>query len=456
MSIQSVNPSTGEILGTVQASSPAEVKEKVASARNALRGWKEAGLQGRVQALRKVVEILKKRSEEFSQLASREMGMPVSQSIHDVNGAITYFEWYLDTAEKYLSPEVVYEDDTMVHTVHFDPVGVVAAITPWNFPASNFVWMIGQNLIIGNTVVFKDSGDVPLCGKFIEEVFEQASLPEGVFAEVYGRGEIGDLLVHQDIDMICFTGSTATGRHLYKVGAEKFIKVFLELGGSAPGIVCADADIDAVIGTLYANRFDNCGQICDGLKRLIVHESRLVEVLSKLKEKLDSVTIGDASDKKTDIGPLANEKQLRSLENQVADAFTKGAVTEYVGKIPKRLKGYFYPPTVLTNITREMRVWKEEVFGPVLPIVTYHTENEAIELANDTEYGLGGYIFTTNKARFESLASKVESGMVMMNNASYVAPPSPFGGCKSSGLGREHGRFGFQELCNIKVIATEK
>jgi acyl-CoA reductase-like NAD-dependent aldehyde dehydrogenase len=277
-----------------------------------------------------------------------------------------------------------------------------------------------------------------------------------VFSEVYGAGEAGDLLVHQDIDMICFTGSTKTGQVLYKIGAEKFIKVFLELGGSAPGIVFEDADLDKVLDTIYANRFDNCGQICDGLKRLIVHESRLGEVVEKLTTKLKEVVVGNASDDKTDIGPLVSQKQLDALVLQVNDATKKGAKVAFKKDMEADIEGNFYAPTLLTNITPDMEVWNEEVFGPVLPIISFKTEDEAIKLANDTKYGLGGYVFTEDKERALRVASQIQTGMVQMNNGSYVQPPSPFGGCKASGIGREHGKFGFHELSNIKLITIEK
>jgi len=456
MNLVSLNPSTNTPIAEVPTSTQEEVKMKVEKARAALETWKNLGLEKRIELLRIVVSNFEKRQEEFAELSSKEMGMPISQSHHDIGGAIEYFNWYLDNAEKYLSPEVVYEDDDMIHTVHYEPTGVVAAITPWNFPASNFVWMVGQNLVVGNTVVFKDSEEVPLCGKLIEQVFTESGLPEGVFSEVYGKGDIGDYLVHQDIDMICFTGSTATGQELYKIGAEKFIKVFLELGGSAPGIVFEDADLDKVLDTIYANRFDNCGQICDGLKRLIVHENKLEEVIQKLKSKLDSVTVGDSSNHETDIGPLVSQKQLDALQLQVKDALDKGAKVEYKKELNPELKGFFYSPMILTNINKDMKIWNEEVFGPVLPIVTFKTDEEAIELANDTKYGLGGYLFTEDKQKFRDVASQIKTGMVQNNDISYVTPSSPFGGCKVSGMGREHGKFGFYELAQIKLIAEDK
>lgn len=273
---------------------------------------------------------------------------------------------------------------------------------------------------------------------------------------MYGGGQVGDKLVHQDIDLICFTGSSKTGKYLYKVAAEKFIKVLLELGGSAPGVVFEDVDIDMVLDTIYANRFDNCGQICDGLKRLIVHEKVYKKVVEALVVKLEKAKVGDALDKDTDIGPLVSARQFEILVDQVSDAKRKGSKILVGGKKLDNLPGYFYSPTLLTNVKPNMRVWREEVFGPVLPIVTFKIEEEAIKLANDTEYGLGGYVFTEDTRRFERVSKEIETGMVQMNNASYLSPSTPFGGCKISGMGREHGKFGFHEVTQIKTLSVEK
>ncbi len=454
--ITSTNPSNGVTLGQVEISNKEEILNKVNEARKALKTWRDLGVKGRIKELQKVVDGFKKYSNEFSELISKEMGMPISQSHHDVSGAIEYMQWYLNNAEEYLNPEVVYEDEEMIHTVYREPVGVVAAITPWNFPASNFIWMVGQNLVVGNTVVFKDSEEVPLCGQLIENIFTEANLPEGVFSEIYGGSEEGDILVNSDIDMICFTGSSATGHKLYQIAANKFIKAFLELGGSAPGIVFEDTDIDDVLETIYSNRFDNCGQICDGLKRLIVHESKYEEMIEKLINYLNSVKVGNASDESTDIGPLVSSKQLEALKNQVEKSVEKGAEIIYKKEIDSTLKGHFYSPILMKNITPEMEVWNEEVFGPVLPIVTFKTEKEAILLANDTKYGLGGYVFTGDKDRFKRVALQIESGMIQQNNTSYVTPSSPFGGCKISGIGRENGKYGFFDLTEVKLVVEAK
>lgn len=454
--IKSINPSNNNVLGEVEVSTKKEILEKVSAAHKAKEGWNKLGVAGRVKVLRKVVENFKIRKEELARSGSSEMGMPISLSRMDFEDSINYFNWYLDNAEKYLSSEIVFEDEKMIHTVIREPIGVSANITPWNFPISNFVWSVIQPLIAGNVVIYKTSEEVILTGKLIEEIISVSDLPEGVFSEVYGDGEIGKILVNEDIDLICFTGSTNTGKYLYKLAADKFIKVFLELGGSAPGIIFEDSNIDRVLDSFFGNRFLYTGQMCDGLKRLIVYEDKMDEVLNKLIEKINNTKVGDALDEKTEIGPLVSEKQLITLEKQVKDAIKKGARIEVGGEKLDINDGFFYKPTILTNIKFDMEVWKDEVFGPVLPIVTFKTEEEAINLANDTKYGLGGFVFTEDKERAKRVAQKLETGMIQVNNAGYVKPPSPFGGYKASGIGRQHGKYGFHDLTQIKVIAEEK
>lgn len=454
--ITSINPTTNEVLGTVPFSTKEEIREKVTQANKAKKVWKELGLEGRIKALRKVAEKLTEKKNELAKLATQEMGMPISQSNTDVQDGISFFNWYLDNASKYLNPEVVYEDDKITQTVFYEPIGTAAVITPWNFPVSNFVWGAGQNLVVGNTVVYKTSEECPLFGKLLEEIVKSTGLPKGVFSEIYGDGTVGDFLAHQDINLISFTGSTKVGKHLYQVGGNKFIKVVCELGGSAPGIVFAGANLDEVIEVIYGNRFTNCGQMCDALKRLIVHESIFDKVVERLKKKLESVKVGDPLDKATDIGPLVSKRQLELLEEQMKDAISKGAKVITGGKRLENLKGAFYEPTLLTNVSRYARVWQEEVFGPVLPIVYFKTDEEAIKMANDTKYGLGSYIYTKDKKKALKIASQIDAGMVSINAASYIQPCSPFGGYKDSGIGREHGKFGFTELTQVKVVATEK
>ena len=256
--------------------------------------------------------------------------------------------------------------------------------------------------------------------------------------------------------MICFTGSTYTGQKLYKIAGEKFIPIVLECGGSAPGIVFEDADIDSVIESIYINKFANTGQICDGQKRLIVHESKFDEICQKFKKCINNKKIGNPLDENVEIGPLVSIPQLEKLENQVQDAVDKGAKIICGGERLKLNNGNYYLPTILTNITKDMKVYKEEVFGPVIPIIKFKTLEEAINIANDTEYGLGGYIYTSDKTKFEKVVKELKTGMIALNNLYYLRPCNPFGGYKKSGMGKNNSEFGLRELCNIKVVTYEK
>ncbi|MFA5827858.1 MAG: aldehyde dehydrogenase family protein [Candidatus Shapirobacteria bacterium] len=433
-----------------------EIIQKVNQAQKAKKLWKELSVENRNKYFKKIIELIVENKKDLATLQSKEIGMPISQSIADVEDAVRYSQWYVDYVLEYLSPQKTYEDDKIYHQVFHEPYGVTAVITPWNFPISNFVWGVMQNLVVGNVAVFKHSEECSLFGKKLEEIVSQANLPEGVFSEIYGNGQVGDFLVHQNIDLIWFTGSTKVGQSLYKIAAEKFIKAVFELGGSSPGIIFADADVDNTLETIFSNRFYNCGQVCDGLKRLIVHQSRYDEIIEKLKKLIQSKKVGNALDPTTDIGPLVAKRQLDLLKEQFQDAINKGANVECGGKEIVNLDGFFFEPTILTNISPNMKIWHEEVFGPILPVVPFQTEEEAVKLANDTKYGLGSYIFTEDKELAKKIASQIEAGMVGINNAYYGQPGSPFGGQKLSGMGRSHGTFGFHDLTQIKVVAFEK
>jgi betaine-aldehyde dehydrogenase len=244
--------------------------------------------------LQKVYEAFESEKEAMGNLITKSMGMPISfRNDLDINSGFHYFKGYLDNAQNYLSPEISFEDDTTINTVYYEPTGVVAAITPWNFPFCNFIWSVIPNLIVGNTVIFKHAPECASFGQLLEKIITKTNLPKGVFAQIYGDGTIGDILVHQDIDLICFTGSSKVGKYLYNVAAEKFIKIILELGGSAPAIVFEDADMSKLSDGVFFNRFANSGQICDGLKRLIVHKSIEEKVINNLVEMLKSKKVGD-------------------------------------------------------------------------------------------------------------------------------------------------------------------
>lgn len=450
-SYKTIHPSS-----EVSYSTHEEIVEVIQSAKRAQKNWRNTPISERIRLLGNMYDLMIQEKESLAQSVTLDMGMPIKLARDDVQYGLNYFFWYLQNAEKSLSSEIVFESDSEIHTVFYEPKGVIAAITPWNYPCMLFVWACIQPLLAGNTVVWKISKEAINTGWSISNIIRNSWIPEGILTEIYGDGAVGDFLTDQNIDGITFTGSTYVWERLAEKALSKKIPCLLELGGSAPGIICEDADIDDVLETIYFLRFSNSGQMCDGLKRLIVHHSRYDELIEKLSQKLTSKKIWDPLDETTDIGPMVSEKQKVLLMQQFDDALTRWATTLFEKNPDWDISGDYVPLMLLGNITRDMRVWKEEVFGPILPVITYTSEQEAIDLANDTIYGLWAYVFTRDWARFHRIASQIQSGMVQLNNINYCIPSDPFGGYKVSGIGREHGKSGFREMCNMKVISEPK
>lgn len=439
-------------------SGAADVKAAVAAAREAQPGWAALSVAERCRILRSFAEISKDRAEEISQLIAEETGRPINNvRTGNVQGGLDYLEAYLDKAGGWLAPVVTHETDAIIHEVIREPWGVVACICPWNYPYMNVVWQCVPPLLAGNTVVYKNSEENPLFAKLMAELFAQSDVPAGVFNVIYGDGEVGGWLAREPVDMISFTGSAQVGQALARVAAEKFIPILAELGGSSPAIVFDDVPIEEGLArSIFDKRFLHSGQICGAVKRLMVYEAgfdRMVELLAAISGRQK---LGDARDEATDLGPLVAERQVARIEDQVKDAIDKGATVICGGKRPGALSGAYYEPTILTGITPDMRVWHEETFGPVLPVVSYKTEAEAIKLANDTDYGLGAHVFTDDGERFSRVAGQLESAMVAQNDVNYFDPSSPFGGYKKSGIGRLHGQYGFDEVTQPKLIARIK
>jgi len=458
MKLISTNPADDyKVIGHVDVSTPEEINQKVTSAQKAKIAWKELGIAARIELLRPIQSEFHDRTTEIAELISRETGKPIAEAIGEVQRYTDIeLEWFLENGIKALADETVFEDDESRHYVVYEPYGVVAAIAPWNFPFGMAIWGIFPNLIAGNTVVFKISEECPLVGKLIEQIITNHDLPEGVFSEVYGDGRVGKLLTEQPVDLIWFTGSTATGKSLYKTAADKFIKVVLEMGGSSPCVVFDDVDVAEAAPVIFSGRFQHNGQVCSALKRLIVHEDIADRLVAELKKIVEQQKIGDPLSATCNRGSLVAERQITLLQEQYNDALNKGAKIAAQTKMPNDLKGAFFSPTLLTDITKDMRVWKEEVFGPVFPIVTFKTEAESVELANDTQYGLTARVMSKDIERARRVATKIDAGAVSLNLESRFLPADPFGGYKNSGMGRERGIHGLRELCQIKVIQEDK
>lgn len=457
MKITSTNPSHNyEIIGEVEAATEQEIKKAVANARAAQPAWAALPQTERNAAVESFIAACDQHAGELAELMSKEMGKPIVQSRNQVKESADFFHAQMAGIEQALAPQIVFEDDSQRHHLVREPLGVIVCITPWNFPMLNIAWQAGQALLAGNTILFKQSEEIILFAQLIKKIVAESKLPKGVFTVILGDGKTSELLVQQPVDAIMFTGSTRTGQRITEMASKHSTRVFTEMGGSAPGIIFEDADVPAVIDTLYLARFENTGQFCDGLKRLLVHESKLQEVLEALQKVNTTKKTGDALDETSDFGPLVAKRQLDALKEQVQDALSKGAKVIFGGQEPTNLQGAYYEPTVLTDVTFDMRVWKEEVFGPVLPVVTFKTEEEAIRLANDTIYGLGAYVCTKDKERYFRVANQIQSGIVAHNNALYFSTQTPFGGYKASGNSRTLGTEGFHEVTQVKVISEEK
>lgn len=445
--IISTNPGKNyEKIGEVEATTEVDIKRKVQEANNAKAEWGMLSTDERIAYVKKIKEAFLAREHEIGELISREVGTSITECKEEVTWDRGYVDWFLENVKKATAPEIVFEDDTQIHKVLYEPVGSVAVITPWNLPYDLFIWGVLPNLLVGNTVVYKAAEECVLTGKLFEDIVGR-TLPPGVLSFVHGDAEEGKILVDEPMDMIWFTGSSAVGKELFALAGKKFIRSVMEMGGSNPVLIFEDADIDTIIDTVYFKRFSFCGQTCDADKRIIIHKSRYEEFVKRFVKKVEAIKIED-------LGSLVSKKQLDLLVSQVADAKTKGAKIVIGGK--QLEGGAYYSPTIITNVTQDMRVWCEEVFGPVLPIVSFKTEEEAIALANDTQYGLGSQLFTKDAKRIERVSKALKAGNVDVNGIGHFKPYLPFGGYKASGMGREHGITGFRELCQIKTVSIKK
>jgi len=453
----STNPAKNyEEVGRVAVSTSKQIEAAVRAAREAQRTWGTLSVGERCTYFENFRSLIKNNFEELARLQTQEMGKPISGSRGECKGILHWLKWQIAHAPEFLAPRTLdtYEDRNV--TLHFEPYGVAAVIAPWNYPTYQFVLNTAQILLGGNTVVLKPSEECPLTSQLLASLMHDASFPEGVFQCVYGDGAVGRTLLEQDINLVSFTGSSQTGKEVYKQAAKKFIPALLEMGGSSPGIVFEDANLEISCQSVYDQRFDNCGQVCCALKRLIVHESVHDEVVAKLKIIIESQVTGDPLDEKTTMGPLAAERQLKLLEEQVEDARERGATIITGGEGLSELSGAFYKPTLISNITSESRIVREEVFGPVLSVQKFSDEEQAISLANDTPYGLSAFIYTDDSERGSRVAARLQAGLININGCSFSSDRAPFGGYKESGIGRNDGEFGYYGVTQMKVIGKPK
>ncbi len=456
MKLQSINPTTEESIGEFELSSEKIVFMAVRRAKTSFKRWKNTNISERENILKNFLEIFIRRRNEIAELITKEMGKPIIEAEGEVDEVLETVNWFLRETKNIIKDEnIELERKNVFAKVKFEPIGVVGLITPWNFPISAPMWKIIPALLTGNTVVFKPSELSTFCGLKIGEMLKEAGLPEGVFNVITGDGKTGQYLVFSEVNMISFTGSATAGKDVASRAGKELKKTVLELGGSDPFIVLGDAIFEQALNAAVFGRFFNCGQVCTSAKRIIVDRKIYKSFIRKFVERVKDLKVGEPSEKETEIGPMVSKKQLNILETQVEDALKKGAKLFCGGKRLKG-KGYFYKPTVLTNISDDMLVAKEEVFGPVASVFSFESIEEAIEIANDTKYGLGASVWTKDGEKVKRVVNNIESGMIWVNDFGTPHPQCPQGGIKESGIGRELSKYGVLEFCNIKTIVELK
>jgi acyl-CoA reductase-like NAD-dependent aldehyde dehydrogenase len=447
--LKTINPTTEEIINRYAVMTTEQINDKVKKARNTFRDWKKDSSK-RADLLHDFANELRKGKENLARIATTEMGKVIIEARSEVEKCAWVIDYYADNGQ-ILSTDEIVNTDARKTLIKFQPIGVIGSIMPWNFPYWQALRFAAPSLVIGNTIVLKPASATMQCGIEIEKAFNRSGLPEGVFETLVGDSSIAESLIDSDVNAVTFTGSVPVGAKVALRATSQVKKTVLELGGSDPFIVCEDANIEKASSGAIMGRFINCGQSCIASKRFIVIKNIANEFIERFVEKTEGLRLGDPLSDNTDIGPLVNANAIKKIDSQVKEAVREGAEVlvggEQIGK-----KGYFYKPTVLKNVTPKMSIAQEEVFGPVAPIIVASDEVEAIELANDSEYGLGASIWTQDLDKAERLSNSIESGIVSVNNVVASDPRVPFGGVKKSGFGRELSRYGMLEFVNIKSV----
>jgi succinate-semialdehyde dehydrogenase/glutarate-semialdehyde dehydrogenase/succinyl-CoA reductase len=426
-----------------------KIADAVKKSREAYNSWKK-DIKKRADFVQDFAAELRKNKSELAKVATMEMGKVIKEAVSEVEKCAWAMEFYADNGEIFLNNEII-NTDARKSIITFQPLGIIASIMPWNFPYWQALRFAAPSLITGNTIILKPASATIQCGIEIEKTFQRIGLPDGVFQTLVGDSTVAESLIDSDINAVTFTGSVPVGAKVAQRATSQLKKCVLELGGSDPFIVCSDADVEKASSGAVKGRFINCGQSCIASKRFFVVKDIADEFIEKFVQKTEKLRVGDPLSEETDIGPLVNEGGLTTIEGQVDDAVEKGAEILTGGSCIVN-KGYFYKPTILKNIDGKMRIFNEETFGPVASVMIVNDEEEAINLANESQFGLGTTVWTENLEKAERISQAIESGMVSVNNVLISDPRVPFGGIKKSGFGRELSRYGMLEFVNIKSI----
>ena len=447
--ITTINPSTGEEITKFTTMDKNQVFDLVGKAKRAYPEWKK-DYEKRRSYVYNLVEYLKKNKIKLAKVATSEMGKPLKESIGEIEKCAWALEFYADHGDSFLSDEVL-NTDARKSFLSFEPLGVIGSIMPWNFPYWQALRFAAPCLMAGNVIVMKPSRVTMQSGIEIEKAFMESGMPDGIFQTVVGSVDSANHLIDSDVNAVTFTGSTNAGAKVGERAARHLKKCVLELGGSDPFIVLDDAIIDKAAEGAVKGRFINCGQSCVASKRFFVGKNIAKDFIELFIKKASQLKIGDPMNMETDLGPISSKDGFETISGIVEDAKEKGAEVLLGGsKIDG--KGFFYEPTILTNVKPNMRIANEETFGPVAPITIVENESEAIKLANESEFGLGASIWTKDLAKADKMSRRIESGIVSVNNVVISDPRIPFGGIKHSGFGRELSRYGMLEFVNLKSV----
>ncbi len=453
--IQSVNPYTEQVMQEFDLLERDEVERQIQVSRKVFSNWRELSVSERARYLAKLAGVLRVEKRAYAELMTREMGKPIKESLAEIEKCAWLCDYYAENAERFLKPEEIKTEAKKSYVV-FQPLGVVLAIMPWNFPFWQAFRFGVPAVVAGNVVVLKHASNVPMTALAIEEAFRKAGFPDNVFKTLLIDSSEALRLIDDDlVDAVSLTGSNKAGEEVGEHAGRKTKKLVLELGGSDAFIVLDDADIEKAGRTAANARAINTGQSCIAAKRFIVMENIADEFKRHFTTRLKELKIGDPMDETTDIGPVAKKDILDSLKAQLKDAMAKGAEVMQMDQ-PLRKGGYFFAPCAVYNPKPNMKVLQEEVFGPLAPIITVKDESEAIRVANDTEYGLGASVWSRNTDRAERVASRIQAGTIAINDMVKSDPRLPFGGVKKSGIGRELSHYGLKEFVNIKTVVVRE
>ncbi|GKU83449.1 NAD-dependent succinate-semialdehyde dehydrogenase [Niallia sp. NCCP-28] len=454
------NPATGEMVAAVSKGGALEAKKAIDAAKAALKPWSKLTANDRSHYIKNVSSILRSRREELAEIITSEMGKPIGEALGEINTACDYLEWYAEEGKRIYGDTMPSSSPTKRIIVMRQPVGVVGAITPWNFPIAMITRKIAPALAAGCTVVIKPAESTPLTAIEVLKAFHEAGVPKGVLNLVHGMPkEIGqEMMKSTDVRKITFTGSTAVGKELARQAADTMKKVSMELGGHAPFIVFEDADLNRAADGLIASKFRNAGQTCVCTNRVYVQKNIADAFAEILTGKMKKLVVGNGKKPGVTIGPLINEQAVAKTKEHIEDSVQKGAKIIYGGKRPEGKEfeaGFFYEPTILLNATSEMKIASEETFGPVAPIFLFEKEEEVIEQANNTPYGLASYFYTNDVSRIFRVSESLEYGIIGINDPLPTTAQAPFGGIKESGIGREGGKYGIEDYLEYKYLSLE-